>query len=122
MDNIFYIVAEKIKSGIIVIKNKVQAALKRFFEGALSFLRKIADKFSVKAGRIYKGQRHFYTKKNGQFREGSTIIHLDEELGEYEKTEVSVPIAEENVPEQYRSIKDLEIEDNTEELDAVLSF
>ena len=122
MANIFYIIAEKIQKGFIVIKNKVQAALRRFFEMALGFLRKVADKYSVKKGRVYKGQRHFYKKKNGRFREGSTIIHLDEELGEYEKTEITQPIAEENVPEQYRNIKEEEVQDNTEELDAVLSF
>lgn len=122
MFKIFYIVAEKIKNGIIIIKNKVQEALKSFFENALGFLRKVADKFSAKEGRVYEGQRHFFTKRNGVFREGSKIIHLNEELWEYEKTEVSVPVAEENVPPQYRDIKELEVRDDTEDLDAVLSF
>lgn len=120
MANILYIAAKKIEDGVLVIKNKIQQALEKFFRLALNFLRKVADRFSHKEGRVYKGQRHSYTKKNGQTRERSVIVHLDQELGAYEKTEVTVPVPEENIPPQYRDLKEFEICDDTEELNAVL--
>ena len=50
------------------------------------------------------------------------MIHLNEELGEYEKTEIIAPIELKDIPEQYRDIQEGEILDTTEELDSVLSF
>ena len=118
----FYIIIDKIKNGIIKVKNVFQQKLKPFFEKAQQFLQRALLKFGQKNGFTCKGSTHMYTKKDGKFKEGSDIIHLDEEMGEYYRTTVTKTVSEEEVPPQYRTIKNEEIIDDTEELDAVLSF
>ena len=77
MGNFFYIAAEKIRNGTIKIIDKAKQALKKFFEKALDFLKRASVKYSQKKGYDYKGQTYYIKKKDGQFRKGTDIIHLE---------------------------------------------
>lgn len=120
--NFIYIQAKKILDGVVKIVDKAKKALQHYFENAHNFLKKAFIKVSQRKGNEYKGATHFIQNKGNQFYEGTDIISVDKEMGEYSRTTVLKRIEEEEVPTQYRDMKNEEELYDTEDVDAVLSF
>lgn len=113
----FYIGVEKIKKGIVKVKNK----LTRFFQKAIDMMKKVVEKIAAKVRGVILGAAHFFRKVGNKFQEGTKNYSLEEELGEWNETTVTREIKFEDVPPKYKTLDDEFEVDDTRELDEALA-
>ena len=120
----FYIVADKIRRGFVKVKN----ALTRFYNKALSFMKKVLDKVKTKVRGVIMGAAHFFRKVGNKYQEGTKNYSVDEEVGEWQETVITQEIEEEDIPPKYRTLNDEFFVDgefyvnDTKELDEVIEL
>lgn len=114
---LFFIGMEKIKKGIVKVKNK----LTRFFQKAIDMMKKVVEKLADKVRGIILGAAHFFRKVGNKFQEGTKNYSLEEELGEWNETTVTREIKFEDVPPKYKTLDDEFEVDDTRELDEALA-
>lgn len=114
---LFFIGMEKIKKGIVKVKNK----LTRFFQKAIDMMKKVVEKIAAKVRGVILGAAHFFRKVGNKFQEGTKNYSLEEELGEWNETTVTREIKFEDVPPKYKTLDDEFEVDDTRELDEALA-
>lgn len=114
----FYIAKEIIKRAVVKIANKMA----KFFQKALSMMRVVLEKISVKVRGVILGASHFFRKIGEKYQEGVKNYSLEEEIGEWNETTVTREISLEDLPPQYRKMEqEFEIDD-TRELNSALIY
>lgn len=104
----FYIAVDKIKNGIIKIKD----ALTNFFSHVLKWMNEVIDTLALKLRKPILGVTHFLRKKGDKYQEITKNYYLEEEIGEWNEVTVTNDLAKENVPPEYLTLsEEFEIND-----------
>lgn len=117
-DGLFYVIAKKIKTGFIRIKN----ALTKFFSSALVFMKRALEAVEEKTNRTILGAAHFLRKVGNRYQQRTKNYYIDEEMGRWHEVIVEKEISADDVPAEYKTMPDEFEVDDTREIDNAIAI